>query len=105
MQGAIKKETVDREDKLLARLVKQMDKSAAIFCDRMMVSLVEQEGHWNRRFDTLEASLQDAQSALHNAKAVFKNGTLRRLHREITPLQVRREKQYHANLFEWKFHP
>lgn len=87
-----------------------MDKSGegdgsvlSAFCERMQTTLREQHNRWDERFNGVEKSLRDNAAAHHNARAIFMNGIIKRLHHEIVPIQVLRSRQDGES--EWRSSP
>ena len=82
------RETVDDLKTKVGKHLKDMNRMLGAFCERVQTSLQEQNDRWDERFNGVEKSLRDSAAAHHNARAIFMNGILNRLHHEIVPIQV-----------------
>ena len=70
--------------------LKQIQRTLNSFHEEMQASLQHQYDHLDERFNGIEKSMRDSAAEHHNARAIVMNGTLRRLHHKIVPIQVLR---------------
>lgn len=113
--------TVDDVGDKLGKQLKEMDQMLGAFCERlqtysreqdnrrdafrerMQTRLREQDNRRDELFNGIEKSLRDNAAEHHNARAIFMNGIIDRLHHEIVPIQVLRSRQDGES--EWRSSP
>lgn len=98
----------------VGKQLKEMDQMLGAFCERLQTSQRERDNRWNERFNGIERSLRERFNGVekslrdnaaehHNARAIFMNGIINRLHHEIVPIQVLRSRQDGES--EWRSSP
>ena len=95
--------TVDDIGTNLGKQLKEMDQMLGAFCERLQTSQRERDNRWDERFNGMKKSLRDNAAGHHNARAIFRNGIIDRLHHEIVPIQVLRSRQDGES--EWRSSP
>ncbi|KAF6223171.1 hypothetical protein HO173_013246 [Letharia columbiana] len=88
LRSEIKKDMADMEVTLGNRFLEELHRSFSGFFDRVERVLEAQDDRSNARFNGVERSLRDGAAAHHNARAIFENGIINRLHHKIIPPQV-----------------
>lgn len=87
----------------LEKQLKEMDQMLGAFCERLQTRPREQDNRSDERFNSIDKSLRDNAAEHHNARAIFMNGIIDRLHHEIVPIQVLRSRQDGES--EWRSSP
>lgn len=77
----------------VGKQLKEMNGMLGAFCEQLQTSLRKQNNHWDERFNGVEKSLRDSAAEHHNARAIYMNGIINRLHHEIVPIQVLRSRR------------